>query len=155
MFLRLLLLLTIVPIIELIVLLQVHHAITEIWGGGTGLLVTVGTIVGTGIAGAALARGQGLLTIQRLQQSLSRGEFPGTPIVDGVLILLGAALLLTPGFLTDILGFSLLIPVSRQFYRTRFRHWIDRQIQRGRVDIIEVSANENASASPNRAPREF
>ena len=138
MFLRLLLLLTIVPIIELAVLLQVHHAASGIWGPGIGLLLTVGTIIATGIAGAALARGQGLLTIQRLQQCLSRGEFPGTPIVDGILILMGAAMLLTPGFLTDILGFSLLIPLSRSFYRERFRHWIEPYIQRRNPDVIEI-----------------
>lgn len=142
MLLRLILLLTLVPILELIVLLQVHHAISAAWGPGIGLLVTIGTIALTGIAGAALARRQGLGTLLRLQQSLARGEFPAAPIVDGVLILVGAALLLTPGFLTDILGFILLIPATRTVLRARFRDWIERKIRRGEMQVVVIDAKQ-------------
>lgn len=141
MFIRLLLLFTLIPFIELVILLQVHHAISEVWGNGIGLLITVGTIIFTGIIGAALARQQGLSVIRQVQQQMGRAQVPGQALADGLLVLIGAALLLTPGFLTDIFGFSLLIPGSRQFYRHRIMNWFQQKVRvhkSGGADVFVV-----------------
>lgn len=143
MFIRLLFLFTLIPFIELVVLLQVHHAISEVWGPGMGLLITLGTIVLTGIAGAALARQQGLGVLRQVQQQMGQAQVPGQALADGILVLIGAALLLTPGFLTDIFGFSLLIPGSRHFYRKRIMEWFKQRVRvhrAGGVDVFVVDS---------------
>jgi UPF0716 protein FxsA len=140
MLLYLILILTVVPVLELVIILQVHHAIASSWGSGMGLLVTIGTIAVTGIAGATLARHQGMSVLRELQERMGQGELPGQALMDGVLILIGAALLLTPGFLTDVLGFSLLVPVTRSAYRKLLHRWIRRKMQRGDV-FVTVAAS--------------
>lgn len=135
MFVRLLLLLTVVPIVELFVLLQVHGAIAERYDFKTGLLVTVGAILFTGALGAYLARSQGLGVLRELQRSTSEGKFPGRTLIDGAMVLVGGAMLLTPGFLTDLVGLSLLIPVTRDAYRRVLSAWISRKIQRGEAFV--------------------
>ncbi|MBT5020882.1 MAG: FxsA family protein [Planctomicrobium sp.] len=142
---RLLLLFTLIPFIELVILLQVHHAISEVWGNGVGLLITVGTIIFTGIVGAALARQQGLSVIRQVQQQMGQAQVPGEALADGILVLIGAALLLTPGFLTDIFGFSLLIPGSRRFYRHRIIKWFQQRVRvhkSGGADVFVVDPVE-------------
>jgi UPF0716 protein FxsA len=102
----LLLLFLLVPLIEIYVMIKV--------GGIIGALPTVLLVVLTAVAGAALARIQGLATLQRLQATLARGEAPAIEMIEGVLLLVGALLLLTPGFITDLLGFACLVPVTRR-----------------------------------------
>ena len=102
----LLLLFLLVPLIEIFVMIKV--------GGIIGALPTVLLVVSTAVAGAALARIQGLATLQRLQATLARGEAPAIEMFEGVLLLVGALLLLTPGFITDLLGFACLIPFTRR-----------------------------------------
>ena len=102
---RLFLLFTPIPVIELALLVEV--------GGRIGVAPTIAVVLGTGAAGAWLARSQGLRALQRLQEAVRTAQFPGEEIFDGILILAGGLLLLTPGFLTDILGFCALVPGSR------------------------------------------
>jgi UPF0716 protein FxsA len=102
----LLLLFLLVPLIEIYVMIKV--------GGIIGALPTVLLVVLTAVVGAALARLQGLATLQRLQATLARGETPAIEMFEGVLLLVGALLLLTPGFITDLLGFACLIPFTRR-----------------------------------------
>ena len=102
----LLLLFLLVPVVELYLLIKV--------GGVIGAFPTVVLVVLTAVIGAALARHQGLATLQRLQATMARGEAPALEMFEGVLLLAGALLLLTPGFLTDLLGFACLIPVTRR-----------------------------------------
>lgn len=135
MLLYLILLLTIVPFVELVILLQVHHAVSTAFGPGAGLLATLGTVIVTGIIGASLARQQGLSVLKKLQLSMNQGDLPGTAMADGVLILIGAALLLTPGFLTDLFGFSLLIPVTRIAYRKVLIKWAKGKMSRGEMNF--------------------
>jgi len=101
-----LLLFLLVPLIEIYVMIQV--------GGIIGALPTVLLVVLTAVAGATLARFQGMATLQRLQATLARGEAPAIEMFEGVLLLVGALLLLTPGFITDLLGFACLIPITRR-----------------------------------------
>ena len=81
------------PVVELILLIEI--------GQRVGTLATIGLIMGTGIVGASLARQQGLSTLARLRKDLDEGRLPAETLVDGVLILIAAAVLITPGVLTD------------------------------------------------------
>ena len=100
------LLFLIVPIIEMIVLIQV--------GAWIGVVPTVLLVVFTATLGVWLLRWQGLATWFRLQQRLASGELPGNELLEGAMLLVGGALLLTPGFVTDAVGFVCLIPVLRR-----------------------------------------
>ena len=102
----LLLLFLLVPLIEIYLLIKI--------GGVIGAFPTVVLVVLTAVIGAALARHQGLATLQRLQATMARGEAPAIEMFEGVLLLVGALLLLTPGFMTDLLGFACLIPPTRR-----------------------------------------
>ena len=152
MFLRLLLLLTVIPIVELFVLLKVHHEIAERTDFQTALLVTVGSILATGAIGAYLARTQGLGVVNELRRATAEGRFPGRPLVDGALILAGGAMLLTPGFLTDFVGLSLLIPMTRRFYRRAMTEWLRRKVERGEafVQVRRGPGRDDWSAGPPR-----
>ena len=107
MFARLALLFVVVPLLELALLVQL--------GQWVGLWPTLGLVFATGIAGASLARSQGLRTAAAFQRELASGRLPSGPLQDGLAVLVGGALLLTPGLLTDVFGFSLLVPASRRW----------------------------------------
>ena len=99
------LILALVPIIEIALFIQV--------GGFIGLWPTLAIVVLTAITGTVLLRTQGVMTMQSLQSSLAEGRNPMDPIANGALILVAGILLMTPGFFTDALGLSLLIPPVR------------------------------------------
>ena len=132
----LILLFVLVPMVELVILFQVHDLLATNWGSGASLLITIGTIIVTGLLGAVLARQQGLGVLRDLRQQLGERQLPGRSLADGGLILFGAALLLTPGFLTDLIGFSLLIPISRAGYRQLLLRWFRRKIQSGELKVM-------------------
>ena len=91
-----------------------------VWlGGRVGLLPTIALVVVTGILGAALARQQGLATWRRFQQALAAGRPPHHEVLEGLLVLLAGAVLLTPGLLTDLTGFALLVPPLRRAVAAR------------------------------------
>lgn len=106
---KLFLLLTLTPLLELAILIRL--------GQYAGLWPTVGLVIITGAAGALLARGQGLRVIREFQQSLRQGRLPADPMLDGLLVVAGGALLLTPGLITDAVGFSLVFPPTRAWWR--------------------------------------
>ncbi len=109
MFARLFLLFITVPVIELFIFLVIGQRI--------GIPMTLGIIVFTAFLGAYLAKSQGLKVFARYRESLSQGRLPHEAIIDGLLILIAGALLLTPGFLTDSIGFALLAPSVRNIVR--------------------------------------
>jgi UPF0716 protein FxsA len=115
---RLLLLFTIVPLIELYILIKM--------GSYVGGLNTILLVMMTALLGAWLARLQGLRTLQQIQSSLSQGQIPAEELVDGVLILAGGILFLTPGVLTDLVALVLLFPYTR----TYFKRWLRRRFDR-------------------------
>jgi len=96
----------IIPFVEIYLLLQI--------GGLVGVFPTIALVVLTAIIGASLLRQQGLATWQRFQENLAKGQVPAYEMVEGPILLVGGALLLTPGFFTDIIGFSCLIPPIRR-----------------------------------------
>jgi UPF0716 protein FxsA len=98
-----------VPIAELYVLIQIGQAI--------GVLPTIALLIVDSVLGAALMRSQGRAAWMRFNVALSEGRVPGREVMDGALVIFGGALLLTPGFLSDILGLSLLLPPSRAVIR--------------------------------------
>jgi len=96
----------VVPFVEIYLLLQI--------GGIIGVLPTVFLVVFTAVLGAWLLRQQGFATWQRFQNSLAQGAIPAYEMIEGPILLVGGALLLTPGFFTDAVGFACLIPVTRR-----------------------------------------
>jgi UPF0716 protein FxsA len=110
-----------VPFAELYVLIQVGHAI--------GVLNTLGLLLLVSIVGAWLAKREGIGVIRRMQAALNAGRVPGSELVDGFLILLAAALMLTPGFLTDIVAIFLLLPPVRAVVRRTLRRSFARRIE--------------------------
>ncbi len=112
----------IIPFVEIYLLLKV--------GGLIGALPTIFMVVFTAVLGAWLLRQQGFATLQRFRASLAQGEIPAYEIVEGPIILVGGALLLTPGFITDMLGFVCLIP---QLRRKIARYVIENQMIQGNV----------------------
>lgn len=106
MFRLLLLLFLTVPIAEMAILIWV--------GGVIGALPTILAVALTAVVGVWLLRLQGFLTLRRVQERLQKGELPDTELLEGALLLIGGTLLLTPGFMTDILGFICLFPGSRR-----------------------------------------
>ena len=121
MFARLFLLFTTLTLLELYLLVRV--------GGFIGAGPTVALVVLTAFAGAWLARREGLRVLLRAQAELNRGAVPADPVVDGVCIVVAASLLVTPGLLTDALGFALLTPGFRAMLKRglmrRFRKWAE------------------------------
>ncbi|HBC56346.1 MAG TPA: hypothetical protein DCZ03_04200 [Gammaproteobacteria bacterium] len=83
-------------------------------GGLIGALPTVVLVMLTALIGVAMFRVQGFNTLQRMQEKLAMGELPGMELIEGAMLLVGGALLLTPGFFTDAIGFICLIPISRK-----------------------------------------
>ena len=121
----LLVLFVILPFVELYLLIEL--------GSRIGTLPTLGIVVLTGIAGAALAKHQGLSVLQRIQTEMSFGQMPGEIIFDGILVLIGAVLLITPGILTDTIGFLLLIPVTREIFKKYLKVWVSKKIKSGQM----------------------
>ena len=113
MFGRLLLLFVFLPMIELYLLIML--------GARIGPMPTIGLIVLTGVIGATLARQQGLSTLAKIQNELKQGRAPTQELVEGAMIVVGGLVLLTPGILTDIFGFAMMIPGFRRSLAKQFK----------------------------------
>ncbi len=118
MFIRLLAVFIIIPLIELVILIKV--------GSYIGLWPTILIVVLTGIVGASLARYQGFIIVNKIRSDVSSGRVPARELIDGLLVLIGGIVLLTPGFLTDICGFILLIPLTRNLIKGIVRKHFER-----------------------------
>ena len=125
---KLLFLFIAIPAIELILLIKL--------GGMIGLLPTLAIIFVTGALGATLARWQGQSVLRQIQTQMAQGQLPANALFDGVIILLAGALLLTPGFLTDIVGFLSLVPGVRNVFKRTIRKRIEESIQHGDAVVI-------------------
>lgn len=127
---RLALLFVVVPIIELMLLIELGQYI--------GLLPTLGLVMLTGVTGAWLARAEGMRVFFKFQRELASGRLPGQALLDGISVLIGGAFLLTPGVITDFVGFSLLLPFSRRWIQRRVRASLERQIDSGQVRVVTM-----------------
>lgn len=144
-----------VPIIELAVIIEV--------GERVGVLSTLVLLVAVSILGAILAKREGLGVWHRLKRTVEEGRMPSDELADGFMVLFGAALLLTPGFLTDGLGFLLLIPLTRgplkQMLKRAMGAYVARRVEIGveqmgargtprarRVDVVRVDSAESGGS---------
>ena len=126
-----------VPVIEIILFIEV--------GGWIGLWPTIAIVVGTAFAGTSLLRIQGLAVLQRAQDSASRNELPVQEVFDGLCLLVAGALLLTPGFFTDALGFTLFVPLFRKVAGETIWRWLS---QRGHINFTGFGSASHDSGVP-------
>jgi UPF0716 protein FxsA len=127
----------VVPLAELAVIVSVGNAI--------GLLPTLLLLLGVSVAGAWLAKREGLAAWRRFQLALAEGRMPTVEVADGAMILLAGALLLTPGFLTDVVGVLLLLPPTRALARRWAPRIAERRLRRGRVVIVDGTSRQRES----------
>lgn len=125
--LKFLLLFTLTPLLEVFLLIEIGKRI--------GVIPTIIIVGATGFFGVLLARMQGFYTIYRFRAELEEGVFPAEEMFDGACVLVGAAFLLTPGLITDILGFSLLIPQTRYYIKKLVRDKVYKMMQEGDIRI--------------------
>lgn len=111
----------VLPFVELYVILQVGHAI--------GVLNTIALLILVSAAGAWLVKREGLSVLRRAQERAQAGAVPGKELVDGVLILFAGALLISPGFVTDVVGILLLLPPVRAAFRGVVGRWLRRRAE--------------------------
>ncbi len=121
----LVILFTVVPALELFLLFKIG---AQIGGFNTFMIVIL-----TGVLGAALAKSQGLTILMKVQQEMQRGELPGNQIIQGFMVFGGGLLLLTPGFMTDILGFAMVLPGTRHLLMMWIKKLIERGVRNGDV----------------------
>lgn len=135
-----------VPLLEIYLLLEV--------GSQIGVMNTIALILLTAIIGTVLLRQQGVSTLSRVQGSLDQGRLPATELLEGLMLLFSGALLLTPGFFTDGIGFICLVPVLRQAIANRILLKLLQQRQNNRndqnPDIIEGEFWEDNSNNNQR-----
>ena len=127
MFLKLFLLFTLVPAVELYLIIKVGSVI--------GALNTILIIIFTGVLGAYYAREQGVRVLSNIQWKMQQGTVPGDDLVNGAMLLVGGALLITPGFITDFAGFSLIFPLSREAIKVGVKRYMEKRVRQGEVKV--------------------
>ena len=113
------------PILEIVVLFKVH--------GHIDTMPTVALVVMTGFIGAALARAQGMMVVMEIQRDLAEGRVPAPRLLDGMMIIVAGVLLITPGLITDTVGFLLLVPIVRAEIRMWMKRKCEKMIAEGKV----------------------
>lgn len=131
---RILALFILVPLVEMTILIEIGQRI--------GTLYTLCLVVITGIVGGILAKVEGLMVWQRLQDDLAKGQVPQESLISGVLVLIGGVLLVTPGILTDILGFLLLVPFTRKLFFKPLKKKFTNQIHTRAIEGEKVDKNK-------------
>lgn len=127
-----------VPLAELALLIWV--------GARIGTLTTIGIVIFTGVLGATLARLQGVAAWKRFQERTAKGELPQGDLIDGLLILIAGAVLLTPGLITDVAGFLLLVPPVRATIRSAIA------VRLGKRFVMSPLGGESPQQTPPRTP---
>jgi UPF0716 protein FxsA len=140
---RLLLLFVALPAIELALLIEL--------GNRFGTLHTLGLIVITGVVGASLARGQGLSLVREIQSEVAQGRLPAGSLVDGVMILIAGALLVTPGILTDSFGFLCLVPAFRSAAKGVLLRRLEKAVEENRIHVT-MDFPDGSAAPPDADP---
>ncbi len=127
---RLILIFLFVPILELYVLIKVGSII--------GPLNTIMIVILTAISGGYLAKREGLKTMFKIRENMLNGVMPTEELTDAMFIFMAGVLLLTPGFITDLLGILMLIPGSRNWMKKRIREWMKKHVESHHV-YIDIS----------------
>ncbi len=128
---RLFFLFVAIPLLELAILVKL--------GTIVGVWPTIGLVFLTGAFGAWLARSQGARVLREIQAELSVGRMPAAHLLDGLMILVGGVVLLTPGLLSDVFGLTLLFPPTRAWLKRVVRRRLERMIESGRVSLTVVA----------------
>lgn len=131
---KLLLIFTIIPFVELSLLLEI--------AARTSTMTALGLILVTGVVGAYFAKEQGRRVIYNIQSEVNRGMMPGNELLHGLCVLIGGVLLLTPGILTDLFGFSLLFPATRIAYIKLIKDYISKNFNTGGVHVYTAGSRE-------------
>jgi UPF0716 protein FxsA len=125
-----------IPLIEIAILIEI--------GKVFGAAYTIILVIGTAALGAALLRQQGLSTIAKVQMNMDQGNLPATELIEGLMLLVAGALLLTPGFFTDVFGFLVLIPaLRRRIAQTFLSNFIQTQINIRRTNDGNIIEGEH------------
>jgi UPF0716 protein FxsA len=131
MFIKLFLAFTLVPFVEIYLLIKI--------GAQIGAFNTILIVILTGLLGASLARLEGIKTMTKVRESLNRGDLPAEEMLDAMLIFVAGVVLLTPGFITDLTGLALLVPKLRYWFkrwlRRKFDEWLEKTNGRGGMSI--------------------
>jgi UPF0716 protein FxsA len=138
----------VVPLAELYVILKVGDAI--------GVAPTIALLAADSLLGTVLLRTQGRAVWRRFNETLAAGRMPHREVMDGVLVIFGGAFLITPGFITDIVGFFLLLPPTRSLARRYVVRRLGRRVAvttTGRPYDVDGSATEQEAAPPRRLQR--
>ena len=135
MLIRLILLFTVIPLIELYLLIEV--------GRYLGPFPTIMIVLITGIIGGLLARSQGLSVQRQIRVDLQNGTIPTDSLIDGLFILIAGALLITPGMITDISGFILMAPFFRGWLKKRLKEILKRKFQSGQFQYYSNRQSTN------------
>ncbi|WP_256759949.1 FxsA family protein [Cohnella sp. WQ 127256] len=112
----------------------------EIWGiymvgKWIGGLLTFGILIATGVLGTWFIKTEGRRVWQQAQQQMQAGQVPGHTLLEGLCVLIGGILLIVPGFISDILGITLLLPITRPLYRIYMYRWLERKVRSGKFTI--------------------
>ena len=137
---RLFLLFTVVPLVELYLLISIGRLL----GPGP----TIALVLITGALGAWFARLEGARVIRRWQEAMARQQLPKDGVIDGFLIFIGGVLLITPGIMTDIAGLSMVMPPTRRVIAGVVRRWFEQQISTGRVQVYAPGYNGGPAGPP-------
>ncbi|WP_193366772.1 FxsA family protein [Pelagibius marinus] len=136
------------PLLEVAVFIQV--------GGAIGVWPTIAATIATALAGSLLLRAQGLATLMRARAQMDQGQLPAREMFEGVCLVLAGALLLVPGFVTDVVGLLLFIPPLRELLRLMIARYVDAKAARGEarvfVDGVEVRPGGQQRGGRGRGP---
>lgn len=125
MYYKILALFIVVPLIELYILI--------VLGKNIGVLPTILIVVGAGIVGVSMLKREGFKVIREFKNALNEGRVPGDELLNGILVLVGGVLLITPGLITDAMGFLLLIPATRNIAKRWLKHYLPYLIRGGGI----------------------
>jgi UPF0716 protein FxsA len=127
MFFKLFLIFAVIPLIELGILIKI--------GTHIGTLNTISLVILTAAIGAYMVRLEGIGVMSRIQQNMQDGQFPAEELINGGMVLVAGALLLTPGVFTDVIGFLMVIPVTRNVIKRVIKQYIEKKISSGAFHI--------------------
>ncbi|WP_372651599.1 FxsA family protein [Halobacteriovorax sp.] len=142
----LVLLFTVIPAIEIYLLFSI--------GAQIGGLNTLAVVILTGVVGASLAKSQGLAILGSIQNDLNRGALPTTQLMHGLLVFGGGLLLLTPGFLTDIIGLSMVFPGTRHILIIFLKDYFEKAIKSGNIKFASFGSGGGFSYSSTESQPE-
>jgi UPF0716 protein FxsA len=133
---------TVLPFVELAVLILIGQRI--------GFWPTLWMTIAAGVVGAVLAKSQGRRVISEWQRALAEGRMPEEGLISALLVLVGAVLLVTPGVLSDVVGFFMLLPPTRRIFAHLLRSWVARRIADGRLRVFTFG--DRASPPTSQSP---